>query len=1193
MPYTNVTGTNGNNILLFQGIVGFYNTTLINPYSGFTITVSGTKNVNNAIYDGLGGSDTISMTSLGDVLTLADADGTIMVRNVENFNAGFDGDIIILAHQTLSYGNVVMRGSDGDDLLWSNDGNDTIQAGAGNDIVDGGRGNDIVYGAEGNDYLSGGEGTDTLLGGEGDDTLVYNADGVWSADYTLASLGSGMPLADQINLDGMNRSYDTFNGDADDFLTVPTPGVDTLVMTEGNDVIVVNDIISPISGVYSPRVTFIDVFNAGGGNDIVDLSGGIHVSTTIHGGSGDDILGGSVDNDTINGDDGNDRLFGAGGNDILSGGTGDDTYFYNLGDGSDTITETSGIDSLVFGTGITLSNLGFEIDGLNLKIMAGGDIITIQNHFATDLSGLIESLVFADNSSYDIAFYGPPAAPVANDDIVAGDEDILVTGNVLNNDTDPNNDPLTVTPQNFTTSLGGTVILSADGSFSYQGALNFHGVDSFTYTIHDTLGMTSTASVLLTIDSINDAPLAHPDFFDVFRNSSVSGNVLSDNGGGADFDADGDLLSVLAQAITTAQGGTVLLNTDGSFTYTPPTGFFGNDSFDYTLDDGHGGQDVATVSLNVELDPSHSIIGTNADESINGTTASDEIFGLDGHDTIKGQDGDDAVYGGSGDDILYGDDGVLTGTTWDKTFADTIIIPELMERVNIANLRPPGTPALGIADGNLNVSQDGTATITFRTGYAGYNSSFGSYAIAADGTIQNATMHWKNVKTAGFDIAHQIDLPTGPGGGDFGFFIIANGDNANNHYNGLSNITGEGNIDFIYHYGLSDARAAKITDNGAQVSVVYNDGVTARVLNGHAFFTTDRGDTPSINRDGKVHAVSGLLDNNNISLNIKTSDLAGNHASITKNGITITASQGNLTSGGDKVGISSSQAGGAIISGNEKLHIGFATGADKVILSLSDIAGGSTGLDLKIYLNGDTENPVLYEYAVGSSAVGGKLDFALNATSFGTGVITGVEISSVSNSALGTETFYLDNVRAEIPGGTNTNAIRIGFEDLTNTGDADYEDVLFDLDINAQSVGDIQGGNDVLDGGAGNDSLYGEGGDDILFVGLGLDHAHGGEGADIFALKTIDSLVDQIHDFNIAQGDSINIFDVLENYDPLNDAISDFVHLAQVGSDTHIQINADGTGTDFVTAAIVLGGLNGTTLTDLVSQGAIVADHGV
>ncbi len=1252
MAYTVVNGTNGNNFLNFVGVTGFYNQTLVNPYSGYVITITGTKNVNNGIYDGLNGNDRLNMTAIGDVLTLVDQDGVIMVKNVEQFNAGDDGDVIVLANANVNYGNTIIRGSNGDDLLWANNGNDGLTGGAGNDIMDGGGGDDLLSGDTDDDYIAGGLGMDTLMGGAGNDTLVYSIDGIWSGGYTLASMGSFVPYAYLVELDGKNRSHDTFNGDAADDFTAPSIGSDTLVLTSSDDALILSDMISPLSTIISPRIAYIETIEAGAGNDVIDLSGGAYIDVTINGEAGNDLLSSSNGNDTLNGGADDDILFGATGADTLNGGTGDDTYMFNVGDGNDTIVETAGLDYIAFGSGITLADLTLTVSGMDLLVGYGSSLITIDNHFAVEGLGRVEGFAFIDGSmaliniapdaqddAFDVLedadyssnvlgndtdsenftlsvvagiyatsvggsvvllvdgsftympatnFFGTDSfnytisdsmggtdtatvtlnvisvndAPVANNDAASGNEDTVIAGSVLGNDNDVDGDALSIDAAVITTASGGSVLLNSDGTFTYQGAANFNGSDSFSYTVRDASGAMSTANVLLAIAAVNDAPAAFDDSFAGFRKDVIIGAVLTN-----DSDIDGDTLSVTAGTFATAMGGTVELLSDGSFTYMPPHNFYGSDSFDYTLLDSMGGIDIGTLSFDVQLNPAESIIGTEDGEIITGTIGADEIFGL------------------GGDDTLYGDDGILTGTTIDKAFADTVVMPTLKEGVNITNLRPKGDPALGINNGNLHVDHDATATVTFRKGYAGYNNSFGVFAIAADGTIVNASMEWKNVKTAGLDTAHTIDLPVGTEGGDFGFFIIGNGNNTNGGYSGL-NVTADGVLRFVYNYGQAGQRGATVNDPGNKVSLVYNDGVTVKVLQGNVYFTTERGDSTAINEDGKTHVVSGLLDSNNKYLDIKNGDVSNKPTTITKNDFTITSSAGYLCNSKTKLGINSSSAGGALVSGNEALIISLANGASKITVSLSDISGGSTGIDFKVYLNGST-TPVSYEHVTGM-ANGGLIDIVLDAAAFGGGVITKFEVSSVSNSARGVESFWLDNLHAEIPGGTDTNTLRIGFEDLYNTGDADYEDVLFDLDINPVTIGDVTGGDDILDGGLGNDVLYGEGGNDILIMGLGGDHAYGGEGADVFALTVIDGLIDTIHDFGSA--DSINIADVLDSYDPLSDDIADFVRLVSVGSDSQLEIAANGEGV-FAAAALIVGGTGGADIAAMISSGQLLADQ--
>jgi hypothetical protein len=89
----------------------------------------------------------------------------------------------------------------------------------------------------------------------------------------------------------------------------------------------------------------------------------------------------------------------------------------------------------------------------------------------------------------------------------------------------------------------------------------------------------------------------------------------------------------------------------------------------------------------------------------------------------------------------------------------------------------------------------------------------------------------------------------------------------------------------------------------------------------------------------------------------------------------------------------------------------------------------------------------------------------------------------------------------------------------------------------------------------------------------------------------IDNLIDRIEDFSAAQGDVINIHDVLSSYDALTDDIANFVRLVQSGSDTELQINADGQGSDFVAAALIVGGTGGVDVAAMIAGGSLVVDH--
>ena len=491
---------------------------------------------------------------------------------------------------------------------------------------------------------------DSLFGGDGDDTFIYNQDAAWSIDYTLASLGSEAPFAQYVNLGEKNRSYDSFHGDIDEGFLVNGTGIDTLIMTSGNDVLVAGDTLSPMYNYFTPRVAYIDIIEAGDGDDVVDMTGANSVAVTINGGKGDDALAGTTTADTIDGGEDNDLIYGGRGNDILKGGSGDDTFYFDIDDGSDTISDASGDDKIIFGDGITYAALTLTRSGSDLSIQVGSDTITIRDHFSTAHDGRIEVLEFSDESTFDLGSYG--IDPTANDDAGQGNEDEIITGNVLSNDVAGIGDILVAVSQDFTTAKGGKVILNANGAYSYQGAANFNGTDSFSYTISDNNGGTASATVSLTILSVNDSPVAVDDVFSVYRNGQVTGSVLSN-----DTDIDGGTLTVQPGSYVTSLGGSMVLSVNGSFTYLPPKGFFGGqDSFDYTALDGQGGSDAGTVTFNVVL-PSGAIVGTSAGNKLKGTSKGDLILGLAGNDRIDAGKGDDIVVGGTGKDTIKGGKG--------------------------------------------------------------------------------------------------------------------------------------------------------------------------------------------------------------------------------------------------------------------------------------------------------------------------------------------------------------------------------------------------------------------------------------------------------------------------------------------------------------------------------------------------------
>ncbi|MEO0414667.1 MAG: tandem-95 repeat protein, partial [Verrucomicrobiota bacterium] len=186
--------------------------------------------------------------------------------------------------------------------------------------------------------------------------------------------------------------------------------------------------------------------------------------------------------------------------------------------------------------------------------------------------------------------------PTANDDSDSTDEGTPVVISVLPNDNDPDGDPLRVI--NANNGGNGTTSINSDGTITYTPANGFDGQDSFTYTISDGNGGTDTATVTVDVIDVNSAPDAVDDKFTAAFNNTLQVNKASGVLGN-DSDPEMDNLSVINFDSTSASGGSISMNADGSFDYTPAAGFTGDDSFTYTVSDGNGGQDTAIVQIDV------------------------------------------------------------------------------------------------------------------------------------------------------------------------------------------------------------------------------------------------------------------------------------------------------------------------------------------------------------------------------------------------------------------------------------------------------------------------------------------------------------------------------------------------------------------------------------------------------------------
>lgn len=430
--------------------------------------------------------------------------------------------------------------------------------------------------------------------------------------------------------------------------------------------------------------------------------------------------------------------------------------------------------------------------------------------------------------------------------------------------------------------------------------------------------------------------------------------------------------------------------------------------------------------------------GENDNDLIWGGFGNDWLEGGGGADTLFGGFNSDTLLGGNGNDILYGGNGPGDNPDDFIRFINNSHIfvgaqfPSPADKPTHAYIPPVNQ---GIAPSNLQISYSTTVHVEYVFSEAGYQSSLGFYRIGADGAISNVDIVFKNQHQHAYGSQFSYDYE-GEAGGSLGIFILANGYGADSFYRN-ADLSG-GTLNFIYHLGLADERIATVNDAGADVRLVFDDGTTRTALNVTAYHSALSGGVPSLNADGLVHTISGLVDEN---------------------------------------------------------------------------------------------DPTVF---------------------------------------------------------------RIGFEDLSYLGDADFDDIVFNMTVEDRII--IEPGiddDDILDGGAGNDTLYGGFGNDLLIFGRGADDLYGGAGRDIFAANFIDNQVDQIFDFETgANGDILNLTDILVEFDPLADAINDFLRLTHDGANDRLLVNADGdVGGAFTHILTFEGGLGGLDLAALLAGGNLVLDH--
>ncbi|HEX4984748.1 MAG TPA: Ig-like domain-containing protein [Burkholderiales bacterium] len=491
-----------------------------------------------------------------------------------------------------------LHGGRGDDQLFGNGGNDRLFGDSGDDVLQGGKGNDVLRGGPGKDVLLGGDGNDILYGDDGSHGFgkllwfAWLAKPAGYADYLDGGAGNDKAYGGSGN-DFANYTY-AENIGARDFYDGGR-GTDTLQIT----------------------LTWGEAALAPVQKDIHDYQAFLDSHANAQKDNGATFHFKSFGLDAADFESLNIRLVNTAPTARADGGATTEDEVLHVGAPASLLSNDSDPDHLdvlaVNPVSGASSTLGAKVD-----IAADGSF-TYDPTAAAALQALKAGQTAADTFTYTvhdlagatstatvtIKVAGVSDAPAAADDAYALDEDATLTvggPGLLGNDTDPEHDALSAVLVDG--AAHGTVTVLANGGFTYAPAADFNGTDSFTYKASDGSLASGLATVHLTINAVNDAPVARDDAAATDEDTVVTGNVLAN-----DSDVEADALVVTSVGtFASALGASVTLAADGSYSYDPTAaaslqalgaGETAADSFTYVISDGNGGTASATVAVSV------------------------------------------------------------------------------------------------------------------------------------------------------------------------------------------------------------------------------------------------------------------------------------------------------------------------------------------------------------------------------------------------------------------------------------------------------------------------------------------------------------------------------------------------------------------------------------------------------------------
>jgi len=1057
--------------------------------------------------------------------------------------------------------------TDGDDILYLSDGDDAFDAGLGNDSIYGEDGNDIIYGNEGNDILHGDNGNDTLIGGKGNDRLeggygddiyifnksdgndiIYDIKGsntiefndFGEGDINIKRIFNDIIISSKISNDTVtlqrfynNNGESTINtikfkdGTIWDYQTILNNF--SIKATEGDDKFSLDDQNNEFSALGGDDEIYgnwrNNIIDGGEGNDM------------LRGDQGDDTLIGGGGDDKLYGDEDNDILIGGTGNDILIGGAGNDTYIFNRGDGSDTVEDYSGNNTIKLND-FNLSDVDIKrvFDSIVISSKISNDTITIKDMSDKDRATMhaIRNIVFKDGSvlSYqDILSRSSIKATEGNDkfylsdkddkfDALGGDDEIYgQDGNdVINGD--KGNDKL----------YGGRGNDTLNGGSGYDLLDGGEGND-------------------ILIGGKNDDTLDGGYGDDTYIFNKGDGNDTVTDNGGADTVKFGEGISkedLIVKRVARMNNSTkrkeysdiaIFFKNSPNDSITMQNVIDSNknkdnniiENFEFANGDRLNFEDIKKLSL-IGTDNNENIVGYVHTHNIKGWN--DTMYGGDGNDLIEGGSGNDTLIGGKGDDTLNGDmgDDIYIYNKGDG--ADTIIDRDGQDKIKFGE---------GIKKEDLSATIQGDGYIK---DFVIFFKDSPNDSIILKNIVNGNRIDATILKTLEFANGDKIDIR-----GIEKLFII--GTDRDETIRGLEDLNsilvGKDGNDELYGQKGNDTLiggTGNDTLNGGygDDTYIFNKGDGVDII-----MDTDGSDTIKFGegiskKDLSVKITSGTYsDTRNLTISIKGSNDRIELSDIFRNKDNIADrliekfefSNGEILNFEDMKKLS-------LIGTDENDEIDGFYGADKNLIE------GGKGDDT---LNGGymADNVFVFNKGDGNDII--EPNGENNTIKFGESILKNdVTIKRANKDEYGREDLIISfknntsdsiTIKKVISNDKLNKERTINFLEFSNGEIANLDEIRRMSLIGSNgddTISGYTGSNNIIEGGAGNDTLEGKEADDTLIGGDGDDKLYGNTGSDTLIGGEGDDLLeggmgDDVYIYNKGDGNDtiLNKYDWMPN----------------------------------------------------------------